>query len=60
MDRLITELKTKKAKIEYLTSFNVTAIEKIEAMEKDLDEQDKNLKELETESKKFLKCYMFD
>lgn len=51
MDKLVAELKTKKAKIEYLTGFNKTAIEAIEAMEKDLLDQDKKLKETEIESK---------
>lgn len=51
MDLLVTELKAKKAKIEYLSGFTKTATEAIEAMEKDLSDQEKKLKETELESK---------
>lgn len=53
MDHLVAELKTKKAKIEYLNGFNMTASEAIKAMEKDLVDQDKKLKGTEIESKMF-------
>lgn len=53
MDQLVAELKTKKAKIEYLNGFNKTAIEAIKAMEMDLVDQDKKLKGTDIESKMF-------